>query len=89
MEKKSPIKISIFIRTNLCTLYFVSARIATNLMLTRDLPLLINYGVALTLNSGIILSALYFRKNANPTVVEQKSTHSSDKNTLPKGSRQE
>jgi len=44
-----------------------TARIITNLMLTQDVPLLVNYGVALTLNSSIIISALYFRRDITPT----------------------
>jgi hypothetical protein len=33
-------------------------------MLTGDIPLLVNYGVALTLNTSIIISALYFRRQS-------------------------
>lgn len=53
--------------------YLFVARIVTNLMLTGDLPLLINYGVALTLNVGIILSALYLRKNPATAINPLKS----------------
>ncbi|OXA64630.1 solute carrier family 66 member 3 [Folsomia candida] len=59
--------------TWLIAAYTCVTRIVTNLMLTGDLPLLINYGVALTLNVGIILSALYLRKNPATAINPLKS----------------
>jgi len=53
--------------------YTCVSRITTNLLLTGDVPLLINYAIGLVLNSLVIGSALYFRLPNTTTPVKTSS----------------
>lgn len=57
---------------------FISARIITNVLLTGDVPLLVNYSIGLVLNALVILSALYFRmpSKSDPKAEKDKPSQS-------------
>jgi len=69
---------TVSVTTWLIAAYTCVSRITTNLLLTGDVPLLINYGIGLILNIMVISSALYFRAPKSPS-----SENASSKSKLP------
>ncbi|ODM91096.1 PQ-loop repeat-containing protein 3 [Orchesella cincta] len=63
---------TVSVTTWLIAAYTCVSRIITNMLLTGDVPLLVNYFVGLVLNASIIGSALYFRMPNKTTETEEK-----------------
>jgi len=71
---------TVAVTTWLIAAYTCVSRITTNLLLTGDVPLLINYSIGLLLNTLVIGSAMYFRM---PNSSKPNSNTESSKDNLP------